>query len=78
MLNLFKKKPQGNVAKISIDGMHCTSCSMTVDGELEELDGVIAAETSYAKQESIVEYDPQKTNLDKIKKVIKNLGYTVK
>ena len=77
MFDIFKKKPKGAVAEIAISGMHCTSCSMNVDGELEELDGVISATTSYAKQKSVVEYDPQKVSQKEIEKVIKELGYTI-
>ena len=78
MLGLFKKKPKGEVVKIKIDGMHCTSCSMNVDGEMEDLDGVYSSSTSYAKQESTVEFDPSKVNLKQIHKVIIDLGYKVK
>lgn len=77
MFGLFKKKPKGEVVKIKIDGMHCTSCSMNVDGEMEDLDGVISSTTSYAKQESVVEYDPKKVSLKQIRKVIRDLGYKV-
>jgi Cu+-exporting ATPase len=77
MFGFFKKKQQGEVVKIKIDGMHCTSCSMNVDGELEDLDGVFSATTSYAKQESIVEFDPSKVSLKQMRAVIVDLGYKV-
>jgi len=77
MFGLFKKKPQGEVVKIKIDGMHCSSCSMNVDGELEDLAGVISARTSYAKQVSTIEYDPEKVSLKQMKQVIKDLGYKI-
>lgn len=75
MFGFLKKKPVGSVAKIKIDGMHCTSCSMNIDGELEDIDGVISANTSYAQQQTTVEYDPQKVTLEEIAAVIQNLGY---
>lgn len=78
MFNLFKKKTAGEKIEIKIDGMHCTSCSMNVDGELEDLDGVISAGTSYAKSISVVEYDPQKVTRGQIEDTIKNLGYKIK
>lgn len=78
MFEFFKKKPKGTVVELGIDGMHCTSCSMNVDGELENLDGVYSASTSYAKQKTVVEFDPTKTNLNAIKQVIAGLGYTIK
>lgn len=89
MFGIFKKKNvRGEVntdkdarketVKIKIDGMHCTSCSMNVDGELEDLEGVLSASTSYAKQESVVEYDPQKVSVGQMEAVIKELGYTIR
>ena len=78
VFNLFKKKPKGTLVELAIDGMHCTSCSMNVDGELENLDGVYFAHTSYAKQKTVIDYDPTKTNLNAIKRVIIDLGYTLK
>lgn len=78
MFGLFSKKQQGEKIEILIDGMHCTSCSMNVDSELEELDGVFSARTSYAKQKSVVEYDPQKVSLKKMQDVILNLGYKIR
>jgi copper chaperone CopZ len=77
MFGLFKKKKQGKVVSFKIDGMHCTSCSMNVDGELEDLDGVFSATTSYAKQESVVEYDSTKVTPKHMKAVIEELGYKV-
>lgn len=77
MLGLFnKKKPEGNQVSFKIEGMHCTSCSMNIDDLLEETEGVIKAETSYAKAKSVVTYDPKKVSLEKIKKVINSLEYT--
>ena len=51
---------------LKIDGMHCTSCSMSIDMDLEDLEGVSKAQTSYAKQETEVEFDPEKISLEKI------------
>lgn len=62
---------------LKIDGMHCVSCSLNIDGELEELDGVNEVETSYAKAVTVVNYDPKRTDLKKVKDVIEKLGYKV-
>lgn len=77
MFNIFKKKPQGTTIKFKIDGMHCTSCSMNIDGELEDTAGVISSSTSYAKATTIVEFDKLKISTDKLKKTIEQLGYKV-
>ncbi len=58
-----------------IIGMHCTSCSINIDGELEEIEGVHSSSTSYAKQQTIVKYDTSKVTPQKIITIIKSVGY---
>ena len=61
--------------KFKIEGMHCTSCAINIDGELEEMDGIKSSSTSYAKQETEVEYDEEKIRDKKIIEAIKKAGY---
>ena len=49
--------------KLKIEGMHCTSCAMNIDFDLEDLEGVKIAKTSYAKEMCEVEFDPVKIKL---------------
>lgn len=81
MLNFFKLKTesQKDTAQVTfqISGMHCTSCGMNIDGELEESAGVLSAQTSYAKSETKVEYDPQQTSPLELQKVIESLNYQI-
>lgn len=58
--------------------MHCTSCSLTIDGDLEDTKGVKRASTSYAKAQTEVEFDPHIISEKQIIAVIKATGYTVK
>lgn len=58
-----------------ISGMHCTSCTMNIDGELEDTEGVKSASTSYAKQQTEVEFEEDKITLERITEIIKSLGY---
>ena len=68
-MNLVKKK-------FKIDGMHCSSCAMSIDMDLEDMEGVKSAKTSYAKQETEVEYDEEKVGLEEILQTIQKSGYT--
>ena len=62
--------------KLKITGMHCTSCAMNIDGDLEDLvEGIKSSSTNYAKQETEVEYDEKKVNVEKIIKQINETGY---
>lgn len=77
MFNIFKKKPAGETITLKLSGLHCTSCSLNIDGELEEISGVVSSNTSYAKQESVVVYDPKLVKPTQFTKTIEKLGYTV-
>jgi len=77
MFNLFKKKEAGTTTTLKLDGLHCASCSLSIDSELEDLPGVISVSTSYAKQESVITYDPNLANPARFTTIIKNLGYKV-
>lgn len=63
--------------KLKIQGMHCSSCAMNIDFDLEDLEGIKSAKTSYARQECEVEFDEGKINHQKIIQTIKETGYTV-
>lgn len=63
---------------LQIIGMHCTSCALDIDFELEDLDGVQSASTNYAKAKTVVTFDPKKVTVDKLSDAIRGLNYDVK
>lgn len=62
-------------AKLKIVGMHCNSCAMNIDGELEDTNGISSANTSYAKSQTEVKFNSDKISLEKIGKIIEKVGY---
>lgn len=58
-----------------ISGMHCTSCAMNIDGELEDTKGIKESNTNYAKSQTEVEFDEEKINDKAIIEIIKKAGY---
>ncbi|HLD01549.1 MAG TPA: heavy-metal-associated domain-containing protein [Patescibacteria group bacterium] len=65
--------------KFKIEGMHCTSCAMSIDGDLEDLlEGIKSACTSYAKQETEIEFEERKVKIEQIIQIIKDTGYSAK
>ena len=60
-----------------INGMHCTSCAMSIDGELEDTEGIKESNTNYAKSQTEVEFDPEKINDKAIRDIIRKVGYQV-
>ena len=83
--SLFYRTPQPSAAAISqarfsyvkwnIKGMSCADCTKHIDGSLLEINGVATSRTSFEKSETIVRYDPAKTNADSINHKIKEIGY---
>ena len=63
--------------KFKINGMHCSSCAMNIDFDLEDVDGIKSVKTNYARQECEVEFDEKKINKQRIIQTIKKTGYTV-
>lgn len=61
--------------KMKIVGMHCTSCAMNIDFDLEDLAGVKNAKTSYAKGETEIEFDPTQVSVEQIVDQINKTGY---
>ena len=66
------------IKKFKINDMHCSSCALTIDMDLEDLDGVVSSKTSYAKAETELELDSDKVTDEKILGVIKKAGYSAK
>lgn len=60
-----------------ITGMHCTSCVINIEGELEDTDGVKSSRANYAKEHVEVEYDPQKVTESDIVRIVAQLGYSL-
>lgn len=61
--------------KFKIKGMHCTSCAMSIDFDLEDLKGVKSAKTNYAKAETEIEFDVEQLGKAEILKQIEKTGY---
>lgn len=80
MFNIFKKNKKNSESSLSkleikIDNMHCTSCAMNIDAELEELNGVEESSTSYRKSMSVVKYRQDVVSPEQIVDAISKLGY---
>lgn len=71
MIRLFKQKPK---KVFKVNGMHCASCAMVIESDLEDIG--IQAKCSYAKQ--TVEVSEGETSREKeIRDVVKKAGYTI-
>jgi len=64
--------------KFFIQGMSCEACEAEVNNEIAKVNGVIAYQTSYANQSSLVSFDKSKVDVKAIQKAISKTGYKVK
>lgn len=69
-------KNSGNIAdvKLKVIGMDNPHCVGTVGDALNTVKGIISKEL-YVNQNAFIKYDPALTNIEKIKKIIKQAGY---
>lgn len=57
--------------------MHCSSCAMDIDGILEDTEGVVSANTNYAKAQTEIKYSEDKVNEEKLISLIQEAGYKI-
>ncbi|MCX6799478.1 MAG: heavy-metal-associated domain-containing protein, partial [Candidatus Diapherotrites archaeon] len=60
---------------LKIKGMHCKSCAKNIEESLSELKGVEKASASFPDESATVQFDSEKTSIEKIGGEIKRLGY---
>jgi mercuric ion binding protein len=60
---------------LSVSGMYCAACPITVKKALTKVDGVTKAEISYERKEAVVTFDDAKTSVEALVKASTNAGY---
>jgi periplasmic mercuric ion binding protein len=60
---------------LSVPGMTCAACPITVKKALNKVEGVIKTEVSLEKKETVVTFDDAKTNVETLTKATTNAGY---
>ena len=60
---------------LSVPGMTCAACPITVKKALNKVDGVVKTEVSLEKKEATVTYDDAKTSVNALLDATKNAGY---
>jgi copper chaperone len=67
--------PEMGSATLTIPGIHCDHCKSSIEGALNQLEGVRSAEVSVDERTVAVEYDESAVDLDAIKDAIIEQGY---
>lgn len=60
---------------LSVPGMTCAACPITVKKALTRVDGVSKAEVNLDKRQAVVTYDDTKTDVETLTKATADAGY---
>ena len=60
---------------LSVPGMTCAACPLTVKAALSKVDGVMKANASLEKREVTVTFDDARTDIQALTKATENAGY---
>ena len=60
---------------LSVPGMDCPVCPITVKKALTRVDGVTKAEVNYDKRQAVVTFDDARTSVETLRNATKDAGY---
>ena len=60
---------------LSVPGMTCAACPLTVKKALSRVEGVSRIDVSYARREAVVTFDDARTGVQALTKATANAGY---
>jgi len=63
---------------LSVSGMTCAACPITVKKGLSKVEGVSKIDINYDKREAVVTFDDTKTNTQMLTKATEEVGYPSK
>ena len=69
------KEEKSKTLVIPVKGMHCATCAQSISNNLYKRDGIKKANVNYGTEKAVIEYDPEKVNLDDIAESIRELEY---
>ncbi|WP_017472347.1 heavy metal translocating P-type ATPase [Amphibacillus jilinensis] len=67
---------QKNVQEVwKIEGMSCSSCSLTIEKKLNNTNGIINATINFAAEKGNIEFDQASISKEEIEQIVEDLGY---
>ncbi len=63
------------IVTLSVPGMTCNACPITVKKALSKVTGVQKVEVSFEKREAVVTFDDAKTSVEALTMATQNAGY---
>jgi mercuric transport protein len=70
-----EKTTRTQTIALSVEGMTCAACSVTVRAALKKLDGVKDAKVTVSDKRVVVEYEPEKVTPQQMVDAVNKLGY---
>lgn len=71
----FAASAATQTVQLSVPGMTCAACPITVKKALSKVDGVSKVEVSYEKRLAVVTFDDSRTTAQKLAKASADAGY---
>lgn len=62
-------------ATFQASGLHCSSCSMLISMNVEDLNGVESVSCDHATGKTVVTFDAERVGTEQIRKSIQAAGY---
>ena len=60
---------------LSVPGMNCDLCPLTIKKAISKVPGVASVDASYEKKQAVVTFDDSKTSVEALMKATANAGY---
>ena len=60
---------------LSVPGMNCDLCPLTIKKAISKVPGVASVEASYEKKQAVVTFDDSKASVETLMKATANAGY---
>ena len=60
---------------LSVPGMNCDLCPLTIKKAISKVPGVATVEASYEKKQAVVTFDDSRTSVEALMKATANAGY---
>jgi len=68
---------QHKTIEVPIQGMDCADCTRHVQKAIAEIPGIDSVEVFLTTEKAVVRHDPERVNLDSIRKAVEGAGYSL-
>lgn len=63
------------IVTLSVPGMNCELCPLTIKKAISKVPGVVSVDASYEKKQAVVTFDDSKTSVEALTKATANAGF---